>query len=60
LVISSKKKGFTPLIPHDFAYQHNSQGRSLPIDNAGRIMSYIEKRRYEADEYVNFLKESGY
>ena len=37
VIISSAINGFTPLTPHDFTFQLNAQGRSLPIDNANRI-----------------------
>ena len=60
IVISSVKNGLTPLTPHDFTFQLNAQGRSLPMDNAGRIIEYIENKRDKANEYINYLNENGY
>lgn len=60
IIISSAKKGFVPLTPHDFTFQLNAQGRSLPMDNAGRIMKYIEKNGDEVKAYLNCLNTYGY
>ncbi len=60
IIISSAQKGFIPLTPHDFTFQLNAQGRSLPMDNASRIVKYIEQNGDEVDEYFNCLSAYGY
>lgn len=60
IIISSVNNGLTPLIPDDFTFQLNAQGRSLSMDNVGRIISYIKNKRDKANGYINFLNENGY
>lgn len=60
IIILSVTKGLTPLIPHDFTFQLNAEGRSLPMDNALRIIENILEKRDFAKNYIDYLNENGY
>lgn len=60
VLISNVEKDFTKLIPHDFTFQINSDGRCLCMDNAFRIIDYVEKAGDAAIKYQTYLNENGY
>lgn len=60
ILIASIEKKFTKLHPHDFTFQLNADGRSLPMDNAFRIIENIKKKGDDASKYRTYLNNNGY
>ncbi len=60
ILISSIEKDFTKLIPHDFTFQLNADGRCLSMDNAFRIVDNIRKKGDDALRYLTYLNKNGY
>jgi hypothetical protein len=60
ILISSTERGFKILTPHDFSFQLNADGRSLAMDNAGRIINYIYDKGDRNSKYISHLNRNGY
>jgi hypothetical protein len=60
IIISNIEKDFAKLIPHDFTFQINVDGRCLVVDNAYRIIEGIRKKENNAVKYLIYLNKNGY
>jgi hypothetical protein len=60
VLIDSIDKDFIKLIPHDFTFQINADGRCLCADNAFRIVDYVMEKGENALKYKRYLNENGY
>lgn len=60
ILISNIDKNLTKLRPHDFTFQVNAYGRSLPMDNAFRIVDNIRKKGDNGLKYLTYLNNNGY
>lgn len=60
ILISSIDNDFKKLIPHDFTFQKNADGRCVVLDNAFRIIENIRKKENYDSKYFTYLNENGY
>lgn len=60
LMVTPGYKSFKQLTPHDFTIQMNSNGASISIDYASRIIETVKQSHKDTTEYLSFLKEEGY
>ena len=60
ILISSMEREHTKLIPHDFTFQVNADGRCLTMDNAFRIVKSVENKGNKANKYLSYLNSNGY
>jgi hypothetical protein len=54
ILVSNLNKEFALLRPHDFSFQLNADGRSLPMDNTYRIVEYLRKTKGGANYLSHF------
>ena len=60
ILISSMEREYTKLIPHDFAFQVNADGRCLAMDNAFKIIESLSNKGNKATKYLSHLNNNGY
>lgn len=60
VIIDSMERKHTKLLPHDFTFQVNQNGKIICIDNAHRIIENIKSKQAKVNKYLDYLTESGY
>jgi len=60
IIISQDIKSDQKIMPYDFALQINQDGRCLPIQFGFGILDMVLTMKQYTDDYLYFLKESGY